>query len=119
MQTKEIIRTLRKNQTQAENILWQAIRNRKINNFRFIRQYPISFNYENQQRLFVLDFYCCKLKLGIEVDGSIHELQKEYDEFREEIIKESSIKIIRFSNNEIEDNLSSVLNKIKLLTDNK
>lgn len=112
MSIKEIVRKLRKNQTKSENILWQAIRGRKLNNLKFIRQYPITFSYENRERLFILDFYCSELKLGIEVDGSIHENQKDYDNLRENIINTLGIKIIRFSNQDIENNLASVLEKI-------
>ena len=116
MTIKQIVRQLRKNQTNSENILWQSIRSRKINNRRFIRQYPISFEYDNLSRLFILDFYCKELKLGIEVDGAIHDHQQEYDRLREYIINSFDINIIRFTNDQIENNLEQVLLKLKELT---
>lgn len=116
MTIKQVVRQLRKNQTNSENILWQSIRSRKINNRKFIRQYPISFEYDNLKRLFILDFYCSELKLGIEVDGAIHDHQQEYDRLREHIIKILGINIIRFTNDQVENNLDQVIEKIENLT---
>lgn len=101
-------RELRKAQTPSEAKLWQALRNRKILNLKFHRQYIISG--------FILDFYCPALKLGIEVDGSIHNLKdnKLYDLERENIIKQQNIIIIRFTNKDIQNNLPAVIEQIKI-----
>ena len=105
-----IARELRKSQTPSEKILWQALRNRQLLNLKFHRQYVIAG--------FILDFYCPAMKLGIEVDGGVHNLKdiKIYDTEREKIIKEHGIAIIRFTNNNIKNNLPAVLDQIKTHT---
>jgi very-short-patch-repair endonuclease len=101
---KETARILRKKQTSAEEVLWQELRNNKLG-FKFRRQYPID--------KFFLDFYCFDKKLGIEIDGDIHKFQLEADKERQEVIKTLGIKIIRFKNDEVVNNLQAVLEKIK------
>jgi len=66
---------LRKNQTEAEDILWQNIRNRKINSLKFYRQYGIG--------PYILDFFCAEVRLAIELDGEQHKDAVEYDQERE------------------------------------
>jgi len=92
--------------TEAEEKLWQCLRNRKIENCKFRRQHPIG--------KFVADFYCHEKKLVVEVDGGYHneQEQKEHDEARTQIINEYGITVIRFTNDEILNNLQSVINKI-------
>jgi len=104
IKTKEKVRYLRKKETKAEKMLWQKLRNKNLN-VKFRRQYPI----EN----YILDFYAPSIKLGIELDGSIHKNNKEYDENRTKYLKNKKIKIIRFWNSEIENDLECVLNKIQ------
>ncbi len=99
-------RILRKRATPAETILWEEIRNRKLGGLKFRRQYPVLG--------FILDFYSAERSLGIELDGSIHDSQKEYDEWREKLIQEKGIRIVRFSNQEIVENLEEVKRKILL-----
>jgi very-short-patch-repair endonuclease len=100
-------RLLRKRATPAEVILWEEIRNRKLNGLKFRRQYPVSG--------FILDFYCAEKNLGIELDGSIHNTQEEYDKLREQRIIEKGIRVLRFSNQEILENLEDVKTKIENL----
>ena len=97
---------LRKNMTNTEEILWEKLKNKKLNGFKFRRQHAI-----NQ---FIADFYCHKVKLVIEVDGGQHNAieQKEYDIGRTEELNNFGIKVIRFTNNEIENNLDEVLEEI-------
>ena len=97
-------RHLRKRSTPAEVILWEEIRNRKLGGLKFRRQYPVLG--------FILDYYCAEKSLGIELDGSIHDSQEEYDEWREKLIQEKGIRIVRFSNQEIVKNLEEVKKKI-------
>ena len=104
--TFEKARLLRNNMTEAEEILWEKLKNRKIFKARFRRQHPIS--------IFIVDFYCHELKLVIEIDGGIH-LNKEvaeHDEGREYDIEKFGIKILRFTNKQIFNNLDLVLNEI-------
>ena len=103
---KSISRHLRKRATPAEVILWEEIRNRKLGGLKFRRQYPALG--------FILDFYCAERSLGIELDGSIHDFQEEYDKWREKVILEKGIRIVRFSNQEIVENLEEVKRKILL-----
>ena len=102
---KKFARTLRKEQTKTEKIVWELIRNRKFKGFKFRRQHVVEG--------FVLDFYCHELMLGIELDGLIHLRRKDYDELRQEIIESKGIKIIRLTNQEINNNKRSVLKKIE------
>ena len=98
---------LRKNQTEAENTLWQAIRDRKIKNLKFYRQYSIG--------PYILDFFCPEIRLGIELDGEQHKNNLEYDQERKNFLKDKDIKVIRFWNNEVLDGLQDVL---KIITKN-
>jgi len=97
-------RTLRKDSTAAEQNFWNYFRNRKIQNLKFRRQHQIiwatgvtGINY------FIADFYCAKYKLVIEIDGSVHDEQREKDLWREEILKKQGYHILRFRNEELED----------------
>ncbi len=107
MDKEQIIRfsrELRKNQTPAEIILWSIIRNRKLSGFKFLRQHPIPYRgFNNKPNYFIPDFYCFEKKLIIELDGKIHDFQKEYDQNREEILRDLGLKVIRFKNEELED----------------
>jgi very-short-patch-repair endonuclease len=104
----EYARTLRKEMTQAETVLWKCIRNKKLG-VKFRRQHPMD--------AYILDFYCHELKLGIEVDGSIHEYadNKLYDAYRTIQLKEYEVKIIRFKNEEVLNDLKEVVERIKNL----
>lgn len=109
----QTVRDLRKNQTKSEAIFWQAVRNRKLKGKKFFRQYPIRFEMDGRRRFFVADFYCHEMKLVVEIDGKIHQRQKEYDQLRTYLIDALGMKIIRIKNEEIEDSLDSVLERIR------
>ena len=93
--------------TQAEKLLWQELRNRKIQNQRFLRQFSISS--------YVLDFYCPNLRLAIEVDGATHNTSDEieYDKIRQSEIESLGIMFLRFNNEEIFKDIYKVLEKIE------
>ncbi|MDD2656063.1 MAG: endonuclease domain-containing protein [Patescibacteria group bacterium] len=110
---KKRCRILRINQTRCESILWNCLRNRRFYNLKFYRQYPIKFIFDKKINYFIADFYCHERKLIIEVDGKVHEFQKDYDNMRENVLKEMGIKIIRFTNEEIEENINKVLLLLK------
>ena len=105
----ETARDLRKKDTVAKHAFWQMVRNRRFLNFKFRRQFPIEFEYDDEyddiKRYFVADFYCHEKKLVVEIDGGIHESQKEYDKLREEIIEILGLKIIRYSNLDVLQNI--------------
>ncbi|HKJ45728.1 MAG TPA: DUF559 domain-containing protein, partial [Balneolales bacterium] len=100
-------RDLRKRQTNAEEYLWQLLRNKQLNGFKFRRQHPVKEG-------FILDFYCHKARLGVELDGGYHEEknQKIADARRTEFLNELGISIIRFKNEEVLDDTESVLQRI-------
>jgi very-short-patch-repair endonuclease len=106
----ENAKELRKASTEAENLLWQELRNRKLARLKFRRQHPIS-NY-------IADFYCNEKSLVIEVDGSIHNKPeiKEYDERRTQDLNNMGIQVLRFTNDEIITKMPNVLQRIKNFT---
>jgi leucyl-tRNA synthetase len=105
-------RRLRNNSTPAEKDLWQELRKQQLGRV-FRRQYPIRFYFNNRKHYFIADFFCKKTSLVIELDGKIHENQKEYDQARDYIIKKLGYKIIRFSNEDIFVHPEYVLKNIK------
>ncbi len=98
---------LRKRSTGAEQILWEQLRNRKVEGVKFRRQHAI--------RQFIADFYCHEVKLIIEVDGEIHNIEtmKERDEVRTFELQKYGISIIRFTNEEIFYDMNKVMEKIR------
>jgi very-short-patch-repair endonuclease len=103
----DLAKELRKNETEAEKILWSQLRSRRCNGLKFRRQHPI--------KEFILDFYCHQYMLGIEVDGSVHEndLAMEYDLNRTAELEQLGISLLRFKNEEVLNDLSRVLNVIQ------
>jgi len=95
---------LRHDMTHAEKILWQELRANKLG-VHFRRQQVIAG--------FIVDFYCHKAALVIEVDGDIHNLQREEDARRENVLREMGLRIVRFRNEEVMKNLSAVVGKIR------
>ena len=100
----ENAKELRREMTPAEKILWKHLKANRLNGLHFRRQ-QIAHGY-------FADFYCHQHELIVEVDGSIHDLQQEYDADREEYLMNLGLRIIRFSNDEITKNLKGVLQKI-------
>ncbi len=100
-------REFRKTSTPAEEKLWQLLRKKQILKYKFRRQYVVAG--------FILDFYCPLLRIGIEVDGGIHDDPQvaTYDRRRECIITQHRITILRIRNEEIENNILDVMKKIK------
>jgi len=102
---KHLIKEMRKEPTVAENILWQELRAHKLDKLKFRRQHCIN--------KFVVDFYCRGIKLIIEVDGEIHDTQREYDLVRQEFLEELGYKVLRFKNEEVINNIKKVLETIR------
>jgi imidazole glycerol-phosphate synthase subunit HisF len=99
---------LRKNQTADEKLLWLQLKRSKLG-VRFKRQHPIW--------MYIADFYCQELKLVIEVDGSIHNINEimENDVIRQENIISFGIKVIRFTNKEIRTDIVHVIERIQCI----
>ncbi len=110
---KELARGLRKNQTESESILWNYLRNRRFNEIKFFRQHPIIYSQFNRDYFFIADFYSAEARLVIEVDGKIHDFQKDYDLQRDLIISNKGLKIIRVRNEEVTSNVFNVLRSIE------
>jgi very-short-patch-repair endonuclease len=94
---------LRRDMTPAEKILWQELRANKLG-VHFRRQQVIAG--------FIVDFYCHKVALVIEVDGDIHDLQQDEDAKREKVLSEMGLRMVRFGNEEVMRDLAGVLSKI-------
>ena len=103
----ERAKAMRENMTPAEKAVWELLRSNKILSLRFKAQHPID--------IFVADFYCHQLKLVIEIDGGIHKSsdQKEYDIGRGAELEHWGIKVIRFTNEEVENNITHIQNEIE------
>jgi len=109
----DLCRELRKNQTPAEDLLWQNLRNRNFRSVKFLRQHPICVQSLFGKNLYYIpDFYCDKLKLVIEADGPIHLFKKEYDKNRDEVLAGLGLTILRFTNDEILNELDKVLDVV-------
>jgi len=104
-------RQLRNKMTSAEKLLWDKLKGKQIAGVKFRRQHPIN--------KYIVDFYCHAAKMVIELDGKIHLKSKEHDKERTEKLKELNIKIIRFSNNEVEKNIEEVLKQITTVVNNR
>jgi very-short-patch-repair endonuclease len=102
---KSIARTLRKNMTLSEILLWQKIKGIQLLGYDFHRQKPI--------RDYVVDFYCPKLKLVIEIDGDSHEGKENSDRIRQEKIETLGLRMLRYSDSEVKTNLDGILMHLK------
>ena len=102
----KIARNLRKNATKEEQKLWSILRNRQLNNAKFKRQVPIG-NY-------IVDFICEEVKLIIEIDGGQHnqDINLEKDKIRTTFLSQQGYVVLRFWNNEINQNIDGVIEKI-------
>ena len=100
----ENAKNLRSNQTDSENIIWQNLRAKRLNNIKFRRQVPIG--------KYIVDFVNLDKKLIIELDGSQHLETIQYDSKRTEYLTNLGYKVVRFYNNDVINNLESILNKI-------
>jgi len=92
-------RIMRSNQTDAEAVLWDVLRGRKLMGMKFKRQVPIG-NY-------IVDFLCAEHKLIVEVDGSQH-AESQYDQNRDAALQNRGFKVLRFWNNDVLKKLDSV-----------
>src|SRR5687767_773323 len=99
-------RELRRDMTPAEKILWQELRSNKLG-IHFRRQQIIAG--------FIVDFYCHKGVLVVEVDGDIHDLQQEDDALREKVLREMGLTIVRFRNEDVIKDLPAVVGRIRSL----
>jgi very-short-patch-repair endonuclease len=98
---------LRRSMTHSEKLMWSYLRDRRVEGFRFRRQHPINE--------FIVDFFCYEAKLAIEIDGSIHNMTAQYerDKERTKILERFGIRVIRFTNDEVEKNSERVIHELR------
>ena len=111
--TKEFRQKLRRESTAAEHILWKQLRGKQLMGLKFRQQHGYG--------AYILDFYCPTIRLCIEVDGEVHDSPEAqtHDQERTEFLEQQSIKVIRFKNEEIENDMENVVNKIKEFINNR
>ena len=103
---KEYSRALRRNMTDAERLLWSKLKGKQLKGFQFNRQKPIG-NY-------IVDFYCLKAKLVIEVDGGQHYScdGKQKDRARDDYMTQHGLRVLRFSDRDVFESIDGVLETI-------
>jgi very-short-patch-repair endonuclease len=102
---RTLAREKRRDSTSAEDRLWEALRATRLGGLKFRRQHAIAG--------FIVDFYCVKASLVIEVDGPIHERQREEDAQRQSVLEALGLTVFRFTNDEVLDDLGNVLSTIE------
>jgi very-short-patch-repair endonuclease len=101
----EAAKQLRKNMTPQEKVLWGHLRANRLGGLHFRRQQIIDG--------YIVDFFCHKAGLVVEVDGPIHLKQKDYDRERDEQFNSRGLRVVHIKNDEIDQNLEGVLRKIR------
>lgn len=103
---KVYAREMRKKMPDAEQLLWHLLRNRRVAGAKFRRQHPVG--------RYILDFYCVEKRLAIELDGSQHSEQVDYDQKRDTYLNLQGIHVLRFWNNQMLLETEAVLESIYL-----
>ncbi|MHB8069444.1 MAG: endonuclease domain-containing protein [Desulfobaccales bacterium] len=100
-------RNLRKNQTDAESLLWRHLRGKQLEGLRFRRQHPLG--------RYIVDFVCLEKRLVLEVDGGQHGMEEETikDNEREQWLRTEGYQVLRFWNNDVLTNLEGVMDMIR------
>jgi very-short-patch-repair endonuclease len=102
---KKLARELRKNSTLAEVLLWQRLRNKQFHSLDFHRQKPIDE--------YIVDFFCPKLKLIVEIDGDSHDFKQSEDAKRQARLEDFGLTVIRFLDSEVKTNLDGILRDLE------
>lgn len=102
---KQLARELRNNSTLAEIMLWNEIKGRRLRGYQFMRQKPID--------KYIVDFFCSKLKLIIEIDGESHIGKEEYDRKRQDDLEAIGLTFLRFDDPEVRYNLDNVIKTLE------
>ena len=103
-------RELRRNQTEAETLLWNRLRNRQLLGLKFRRQRPIG--------TFIADFACLEAGLVIELDGGQHVEQAGHDAARTQAMQQLGFRTLRFWNHEVLTETDAVMEKIRQVAEN-
>lgn len=102
---KQFARDLRNNSTLSEVLLWSQLKARKMRGYQFMRQKPI----EN----YIVDFFCSKLKLVIEIDGASHDDKVEADRIRQQKLEDLGLTVLRFKDGDVKGNIKGVLEALE------
>jgi very-short-patch-repair endonuclease len=104
---KQLARQLRKNMTEGERRIWAKMRMKQLNGYQFYRQKPIGD--------YIVDFFCPRVKLAIEIDGSHHLVGEtvEYDRIRDDYLSSLGLRVLRFSNSDVMKNVEAVVERIR------
>jgi very-short-patch-repair endonuclease len=102
---KQLSRELRNRSTLAEVLLWSQLKHGKMLGYSFLRQRPI--------HKYIVDFYCPKLKLVIEIDGDSHRNKFDNDQAREQNLKELGLQVLRFHDRDVKHEIRNVLKCIQ------
>jgi very-short-patch-repair endonuclease len=102
---KQIARTLRNNMTLSEILFWKEIKGKKVLGYDFHRQKPIDE--------YIVDFYCPKLKLVIEIDGDSHDGKEETDLIRQKKLESKGLTVLRFWDNDVRVNVDGIVGQLK------
>src|SRR5579884_1525801 len=100
-----LARQFRQQQTMAEKIFWELVRDHHFDGYQFRRQHPLGS--------YIADFYCSKLHLAIELDGSVHETQGERDQDRDKNLAVYGIQVVRLKNEEFLADPQGSLEKLR------
>ena len=98
-------KSLRKNSTPAEIILWKRLSRKQFYGYQFMRQKPIAE--------YIVDFYCSKLKLIIEIDGISHNYKANYDKSRQEYLESIGLSVLRFDEIYVRKNIEGVFHVLE------
>ena len=98
---KPLAQEMRRAPTPGEDRLWQALRRRQIDGFRFRRQHALG--------QFIVDFYCARARLVIEVDGPVHQYVSDQDRVRQDFLERLGLQVLRFTNDQVAGDLQNVL----------
>ena len=104
-QLKPLARELRRAPTASEDRLWQRLRNHQVLGLKFRRQHTID--------RFIVDFFCSKVRLVVEVDGPVHEYTPQEDAIRQAFLENAGMRVLRFTNEQIDTNVEEVLAEIR------
>ena len=103
---KQLARNLRNNSTLSEVLFWKEVRSKNLLGYQFLRQKPIGN--------FIVDFYCPKLKLAIEIDGDSHDNYKasQKDKMKENYLLKLGINLIRYDDHDIKSNIQGTIDHL-------
>lgn len=108
---KQLARNLRNDSTLSEVLLWNELKGRKMKGYQFLRQKPIGN--------FIVDFFCSKLNLIIEIDGASHDTEEAYkaDKNRQQELEKPGLHFLRFDDEEVKYDMLNVLRTIEYWID--